>query len=283
LKSPPQATIVGGRGSINDLRLRVVACRLQSSAIRQTIRDAAGHAAEPWACDVCPEGTMLTRLAASAFLMGLVASAPAAADPIVFTFEGRVTSGYVGLLDTLGIAVGESVQFSIVVAPTPADINNTTIPYTQIAVLGSLLTIGDYTMHGGPGRTQVFNGSAYPSIGYDQFTAYSYWWDAPAFAFAGRSLLPNMAHLTLQDNWGAAFQSGAFPVTAPDPNAFGTQRLQLSYGWVDSPNSGVAVTIDLDRSLTNAVDVPEPATLLLMLTGAIGLGSRCRRRIRARM
>jgi hypothetical protein len=173
------------------------------------------------------------RLALSVVL--LLGAVPAYAAPVLFTYEGRISRSYIGLLAAIGVDASERVSFSFLVGDSDP---GRTLGYAeQRDVLGSLLTIGDYWLAGGAGRTQVFNGPI-ASVDYDQFTAYSYS-IARAFRFGDRYLRPRLVGLTLNGN-AQVLDSGIYPSIAPDPTAFATQELSVSYYWVDDPSRGVA-------------------------------------------
>ncbi|MGH9349679.1 MAG: PEP-CTERM sorting domain-containing protein [Vicinamibacterales bacterium] len=210
---------------------------------------------------------MTRRTGAVVVMLLTLAASRAGAEPVMFTYEGTISSSFSGLLGALGINPADRVVFSFIVERESSDPLRTAPAYAHRDVLASMVTIGDYSMRGKSGLTQIFNGPL-GSVDYDQFYAYSDW-RGEAVAFDGRWLQPRQAYLTLQGH-AQVFDSGAYPLTAPDPGLFGIHRLQLSYAWADDPSSGVAITVNVDRASTTPISVPEPGTMLLVGVGAIG-------------
>ena len=122
--------------------------------------------------------------------------------------------------------------FSFVVGQE--DPTRTGLEYAQRDVLSSRVTIGDYSIDGKAGLTQIFNGPV-GSANYDQVTAYSVMESDP-FPFDGRWLVPGIAYLTLQGNVNV-IESGAYPAVAPNPNAFAGHLMSLGFFWADDPNA----------------------------------------------
>jgi hypothetical protein len=216
------------------------------------------------------------RAGAIAAILLAFAVAPAAAEPVMFTYEGTISNSASGLLGALGIDSDQRVIFSFIVERESADPNRTAPNYAHRDVLASTVTIGDYSMRGGAGLTQVFDGPL-GSVNYDQFYAYSNW-RGELVSFDGRWLRPEMAYLTLQGHAGVV-SSGAYPSNALDPAGFAIRRLHLHYEWADDPTRGVAIAVNVDRSSTTPISVPEPGTLALLGSGAFGfVVQRIRRR-----
>jgi hypothetical protein len=219
---------------------------------------------------------MIRELMSGAVILLALAVAPASGEPIMFTYEGTITSSYSGLLDALAIDARQRVVFSFVVERLSPDPSRTGPAYAQRDVLASTVTIGDYSVHGKSGLTQIFNGPL-GSANYDQFYAYSNLRRNLA-AFDGRWLAPGQAYLTLQGR-PHVLNSGAYPLAAPNPADFGLGTLHLSYAWADDPNSGVAISVSLDRAFTTSMSVPEPGTLGIVGVGALCLAWLRRRRV----
>jgi hypothetical protein len=226
------------------------------------------------------EGTlvMIRELMSGAAILLALTVAPASGEPIIFTYEGHITSSYSGLLDALDIDARQRVVFSFFVEPVSSDPSRTGPTYAQRDVLASTVTIGDYSIHGKSGLTQISNGPV-GSADYDQFYAYSNL-RRSLVAFDGGWLAPAQAYLTLQGR-PHVLDSGAYPLAAPNPADFGSGTLHLNYTWADDPNRGVAISVSLDRAYTTSFSVPEPGTLGLMGVGAFCLTLIRRRRNRA--
>ena len=218
-----------------------------------------------------------------ALALNLSAAVPGRADFIQVGFTGEVT----GVSDPLGIfnntfGVGSPVTGSYAYTPSGMfALPPTSTAATYLSTAGSrnlLVRLGGVTLQTFPSpflRLRVTDGD--PSIG-DQYAVGSSTQFPSAFGFPADpdiSLTYPDVELTLTDPAGSALSSLALPLSAPNSAAFATRIGSVIIRNADTDD----VLAEARFSIRTIAAVPEPGSMVLLGTGAIGmLGYSLRRR-----
>jgi hypothetical protein len=204
-------------------------------------------------CEVASEGfrrlmlpSLLVRFLCTAVCAGLLVllASPADAQQLrAFQYEGHIENAAFGLLEALGLNLGDPVQFTLIVKRIKSTTANTSVVQYNDAVISSSVTIGSFTMEGGRGFVTLTNGPTF-----DQFFAISYW-SGPPIPWQGTFIIPTDVFIQMEDDTATALRDLSLE-KAPDPAEFNFQRLQLGWERLDNPTTGVAIVIHLDRAKT---------------------------------
>ena len=221
---------------------------------------------------------MPARSLAFGLLLGLLASS-ATATPITWLYTGHIDPQHAGLAPILGVDLMDPVLFEVTVEPDTPDLHAASdiSSVFEDSVLNSVLSIGrGFRLAGGRGFIQLANNA---SAGFDQFNLLSRL-SGPIIVVNGRPMRPDAAQILMQDSTSRAFDSDAFPSRPPHPTEFDVQRLSLFYEDVANPGTGTAMIFSLDdaRPGPDLAVIPEPSTIVLMLSALVAGGVRSYRR-----
>ena len=219
--------------------------------------------------------------AAGVFLLVAAIPMSALADPIAIDFTARVTStiddgGYLGSAISVGdIITGrylyESTTPDTNILPTVGDYRHSEAPF------GISLDVNGLVFRTNPAAVRFLVEVVDNHPMGDQYLLGSYTNIFPVSVPASGLGPPvNEIFWFLRDSMGAALDSSGLPTQPPALAVWPERTLQITSENYDEARFVVDAEIISVAAVPEAV--PEPATLLLLASGLLGLSRRCRRR-----